>query len=961
MLRRFNLRLKLVLSCLGGICLCGLLLLGLRVSQGSTSGTPGQEPVAIQVVPDQMALAGDVTTISNCVHLTVCTWLEDTPTGAIILGVDPTSPYTNAWDGGSATARVFLTDIYSPTVWELKLSWPDRRGRGLHSRDRDQMGTITLDGRPLWGKRTTHLGSSTDLYYDGADRYYAAEHQPILTTIVVTQSTTHTLTISVPARTAWDLSQVELIAYPYPETIKGIGYSPFRDCQYPGGTAQPSIQDLREDLFRLFHTSNAIRTYSATGINSQIPILANEIGLPVFAGAWIDYPKRATLAQDDAEIQALINLACAPNLDLEGVIVGNEYFLRSNRTVTDVNYLLQRIQEVENGIHSTCGRDIPVTTAEIDNLMFEWESEQSAVIKGIRSVYRPIIDEIDFIMVHTYPFWNGMSINGAAAFTVDRYKAIQTLIEQEYPGQNKWVIIGEAGWPSGGASRREAVPSEENQRRYMIEFLRLAEREGVHFMYFDAFDELWKVEEPGRVGQHWGYSYTDRAAKYYLYGVLLRPMELLFNRIDLPLFLRQSDTSTSYASLSSPFAEPRTIGMMSPTMIQATYGVTFPVFTEWPMGPGHFVPSGWMGDIENIDLYECDRANPHSGEMAIRAIFSPTGTLGQAGVYWQYPENNWGTISRTIDLSHTNKLTFWAKGREGDEKIRFFVGGIGTQDDPYPESLRPEVSTGFIPLTKTWKEYTINLRGKDLTRVIGGFGWATDQCASPDGATFYLDDIVFGYDPDLPEPPAPGPIFPIYTDAAAQDNHYFPSGWMGDTGDIRLDECWRTITHTGSTAIRVEYTANGIGPQEGCEGSPSCNWAGVYWQHPAENWGDRPGGYDLTGARALTFWARGENGGERVSFLIGGVGCGSGDYPDSLCPLRVFDPAPTVLTDTWQVYTVPLSADLDLSGLVGGFLWTVSKADNPGGATFYLDDIQYHLSLAKNRGEAHCHATTWAT
>ena len=30
--------------------------------------------------------------------------------------------------------------------------------------------------------------------------------------------------------------------------------------------------------------------------------------------------------------------------------------------------------------------------------------------------------------------------------------------------------------------------------------------------------------------------------------------------------------------------------------------------------------------------------------------------------------------------------------------------------------------------------------------------------------------------------------FPIYTDANSPDNHYVPSGWMGDYGDIRIDD-----------------------------------------------------------------------------------------------------------------------------------------------------------------------------
>jgi exo-beta-1,3-glucanase (GH17 family) len=924
--------LRLIVSVLCGILLSIILLLGLRFPRAAAPASLASD-YPIKLVPDQMTLTGDYATITNCSHPTVCSWLEGTPTGTIILGVDPTSPYTGTWNGGLATAEISLEDVHSPTLLTLKLSWPDQDGKGLRSSIRDRTAAVTLDGHPLWNKCTTDS--------DDGGFYYAARHEPILTTIVLTQSVTHTLTISVPGQTAWDLSQIELIAYPYPATIKGIAYSPFRDCQYPGGALQPSVEDVREDLFRLVHTSNAIRTYSATEISSQIPILAKAMGLSVFPGAALDGNE-----QDEAEVQALCDLACT--IDPEGVIVGNEYYLR-HRTVTDTQYLIQRIREVKQCIRG-CGGNVPVTTAEIDNLMFDWEGLDDFDPEH-SSIYRPILDEIDFVMVHTYPFWQdndygstqgkGMPIEGAADFTVRRYKAVQALIERTYPGQNKWVVLGEAGWPTGGSPNGIAVPSLENQRRYLLEFLPLAEEESVEYMYFAAFDELWKIQEPGRVGQHWGYSYSDRAAKHYFYGVLLPSAELLPERLYLPLILRQSGTSTSLVSLSRPLVRPRTTRMASSDLVQVTLGMTFPVFTEWPMGPGHFLPAIWQDDSHHVGLYECDRNDPHSGEMAARASFSPTSSFGSAGIYWLYPEDNWATISESMDLSYTNKVTFWARGKDGGEKIRFLVGGIGTEDDPHPESLRPEESTGFIELEDTWNVYTISLRGKDLTRVIGGFGWAADRCANPDGATFYLDDIVYEYDPNLPEPPAPGPVFPVYTDAAAQDNHYFPTGWMGDMGDIRLDECSPAASHTGDTVIQAEYTAQGTGPYYGCDDRTPCGWSGVYWQHPAHNWGDRPGGYNLTGANALTFWAKGEEGGEWVSFKAGGIGCDLATTPESLCPAQTIDPCPIDLADTWQVYTIRLDSDLDLSNVVGGFLWTASKSDNPGGVSFSMDDIQY--------------------
>ena len=459
------------------------------------------------------------------------------------------------------------------------------------------------------------------------------------------------------------------------------------------------------------------------------------------------------------------------------------------------------------------------------------------------------------------------------------------------------------------------MPGLENQKRFMREFLLFSEAAGVEYFYFDAFDELWKIEEPGHVGQNWGYSYPDRAAKHNFYGVLLPAARLpsppsFPYRVYLPLVFGGSNTPQ-----------------------------TFSVYSEWPVEPGHFVPSGWMGDVDNVSMYECDRADPHSGEMAIRISFSPTGTLGWAGVYWQYPENNWGDIEAGIDLSWANKLTFWAKGKDGGERIRFFVGGIGTEDDPYPDSLRPQASTGFIQLTDNWQEYVINLYGQDLSHVIGGFGWATDQCANPLGAVFYLDDITFEYDPNLTPASPPRPIFAVYTDAAAQGNHYVPSEWMGDgavPGRVSLTECWYDAPHSGQTSIRIAYTQEVVG------------WAGAYWVHPAENSGDRPGGFDLRGADRLVFWARSDTPGAQVTFLVGGVGysvdwqgqsiCSAPlySYPDSVCPKIQQQ---ETLSAVWTRYVVNLNQNpRNLSSVVGGFGW---MAESP--VTFYLDDIVYEF------------------
>ena len=168
-------------------------------------------------------------------------------------------------------------------------------------------------------------------------------------------------------------------------------------------------------------------------------------------------------------------------------------------------------------------------------------------------------------------------------------------------------------------------------------------------------------------------------------------------------------------------------------------------------------------------------------------------------------------------------------------------------------------------------------------------------------------------------------IFPVYTDANSPDNHYVPSGMMGDFGDIKLDDKHMEKPRNGTTSIEVVYSN---------KASQGARWAGVFWQNPPNNWGTRPGGYDLTGAKKLTFWARGEKGGERIEeFKIGGI---TGEYADS----DVAGIGPVILTTEWQQFTIDLEGK-DLSSISGGFCWATNLDINPDGATFYLDDIRY--------------------
>ena len=168
-------------------------------------------------------------------------------------------------------------------------------------------------------------------------------------------------------------------------------------------------------------------------------------------------------------------------------------------------------------------------------------------------------------------------------------------------------------------------------------------------------------------------------------------------------------------------------------------------------------------------------------------------------------------------------------------------------------------------------------------------------------------------------------VFNVYTDKWDRTNHYVAAGWMGDYNAIKMDDNSKDNPYSGTTCIKFTYSG---------KYRQGAGWAGVYWQNPANNWGYTKGGFDLTGATKLTFWARGKEGGEVIdTFKMGGI---SGEYPDS----GSVDIGPITLTKEWKQYTMDLEG-LDLSYISGGFCWTTSMLSNSENITFYLDDIKY--------------------
>jgi hypothetical protein len=151
--------------------------------------------------------------------------------------------------------------------------------------------------------------------------------------------------------------------------------------------------------------------------------------------------------------------------------------------------------------------------------------------------------------------------------------------------------------------------------------------------------------------------------------------------------------------------------------------------------PPTYASSGWMGNSEQVKLNPEHAIDPKRGKHCLECKYMST--EGWAGVVWQHPANDWGEVHGGFDLNGAKALTFWAKGEQGGEEIKFGYGLLG------PEKKFGDTSSHetVIRLTSQWQQYSIDLASKDLTRIKTGFYWTV--AGQPNPLTFYLDAIEF--------------------------------------------------------------------------------------------------------------------------------------------------------------------------------------------------------------------------
>ncbi len=291
---------------------------------------------------------------------------------------------------------------------------------------------------------------------------------------------------------------------------RAICYSGYRQGQSPDTQQYPSETQILEDLLILRPDWAVLRLYDCSEHAKRVlkVIEQHRLGFSVMLGAYVgaelnnpncpwgahysEQQLQANATENDAEVARLVDLANRYPHIVGAVAVGNEATVDWTDHMVSVDRMVHWVRQVKRHVKQ------PVTFCE--NYV-PWQSK-----------LEPLVAELDFISIHTYPVWEYQPIHQALAYTQANYASVA----QRYP--SKPVVITEAGWTtrSNGRGIEPHNVSEPLQAAYVQALLEWTDQAGILCFVFEAFDEPWKGSpDPLEPEKHWGLYGVDRQPKLF--------------------------------------------------------------------------------------------------------------------------------------------------------------------------------------------------------------------------------------------------------------------------------------------------------------------------------------------------------------------------------------------------------------------------------------------------------------
>ncbi|WP_423223543.1 glycosyl hydrolase family 17 protein [Candidatus Amarolinea aalborgensis] len=289
---------------------------------------------------------------------------------------------------------------------------------------------------------------------------------------------------------------------------RAICYSGYREGQDPRRGIFPSEAEIREDLLMLADFWSFIRLYDCSQhAETTLKVIRDE-GLPLrvmlgvdlaaemsnpncpWGAEFSDETLSANRQLNRKQVERLMALANAYRDIVFAVSVGNEASVEWTDHMVSVDSLVAYTRRIKSAVSQ------PVTFCE-------------NYVPWVQKL-QPLVAELDFLSVHTYPVWEYRTIDDALAYTKQNYDSVA----RHFP--DKPIVISEAGWTtaSNGRGIDPANASEAFQAEYYEQLMAWTTAEKILTFVFEAFDEPWKgSSDPQEPEKHWGLFYVDRTPK----------------------------------------------------------------------------------------------------------------------------------------------------------------------------------------------------------------------------------------------------------------------------------------------------------------------------------------------------------------------------------------------------------------------------------------------------------------
>lgn len=323
----------------------------------------------------------------------------------------------------------------------------------------------------------------------------------------------------------------------------------------------PTVEDIKEDLkilaalnVKLVRTYNTQQFAHALNLLKAIKELKAEnpnFEMYVMLGAWIDCEgawtatpnhENESVENNTKEINAAVEMANQFPDIVKAIAVGNEamvhwaasYFVIPKHNLKWVNHLQNLKSE------GKLPKGLWVTSS--DNFASWGGGDSSYHNQDLNK----LIEAVDFISLHTYPFHDShyqpnywlapadedslseiekaeSAVKRAAQYAQSQYKSAKGYMENL--GLNKPIHIGETGWASVCGflyGPNGSMAADEYKAKLYYDYTReWTNAQNLTCFFFEAFDEQWKDPTSNAGSEnHFGLIQLDGKAKYALWDMV---------------------------------------------------------------------------------------------------------------------------------------------------------------------------------------------------------------------------------------------------------------------------------------------------------------------------------------------------------------------------------------------------------------------------------------------------------